>query len=159
MIDSPSPWFPFMALAQAQARAAGLAGDVPIGAVLVDPQGKVLAQSGNGRQRGKGPLSHAEIEVMQAGAAAWGSWNLEGCTLVVTLEPCPMCAGAAVSAHLGRIVFGAWDQKMGACGSVWDIPRDPHIGFQPEVVGGVREAECQSLLTNFFRARRATPEL
>ncbi|WEV73271.1 nucleoside deaminase [Bifidobacterium sp. ESL0790] len=81
-------------------------------------------------------------------------WNLADCTLVVTLEPCPMCAGAALQTHIGRIVFGAWDEKLGACGSVWDIPRDPHIGAQPEVFGGVREQECAQLLTDFFSAKR-----
>nr|WP_264298205.1 nucleoside deaminase [Bifidobacterium subtile] len=82
------------------------------------------------------------------------SWNLADCTLVVTLEPCPMCAGAALQAHVGRIVFGAWDAKLGACGSVWDIPRDPHIGPHPEVVGGVEEEACMALLRDFFRTRR-----
>jgi tRNA(adenine34) deaminase len=83
-----------------------------------------------------------------------GSWNLQDCTLLVTLEPCPMCAGAALQAHIGRIVFGAWDAKLGACGSVWDIPRDPHVGARPEVVGGVCEADCAGVLTDFFAARR-----
>lgn len=82
-------------------------------------------------------------------------WNLADCTLVVTLEPCPMCAGASLQTHIGRIVFGAWDEKLGACGSVWDIPRDPHIGAQPEVFGGVREQECAQLLTDFFSVKRA----
>ncbi|MDF7640117.1 nucleoside deaminase [Bifidobacterium sp. ESL0784] len=82
------------------------------------------------------------------------AWNLTDCTLVVTLEPCPMCAGAALQTHVGRIVFGAWDVKLGACGSVWDIPRDPHVGARPEVIGGVREGECTQLLTRFFSVRR-----
>ncbi len=81
-------------------------------------------------------------------------WNLAKCTLVVTLEPCPMCAGAALQAHVGRIVFGAWDAKLGACGSVWDIPRDPHVGSHPEVIGGVEEEACTALLRDFFRTRR-----
>ena len=89
------------------------------------------------------PLAHAEVLAMrQAAAETRRAWNLADCTLVVTLEPCPMCAGACLQTHIGRIVFGAWDAKLGACGSVWDIPRDPHIGHSPEVIGGVREGEC-----------------
>lgn len=87
-------------------------------------------------------------------ADARRAWNLADCTLVVTLEPCPMCAGACLQTHIGRIVFGAWDAKLGACGSVWDIPRDPHIGHSPEVIGGVREGECAALLGEFFASRR-----
>ncbi|WP_348519522.1 nucleoside deaminase [Bifidobacterium sp. ESL0745] len=82
------------------------------------------------------------------------AWNLADCTLVVTLEPCPMCAGAALQTHIGCIVFGAWDAKLGACGSVWDIPRDPHVGARPEIIGGLREAECAGLLAQFFACRR-----
>ena len=100
------------------------------------------------------PLAHAEVVAMRAAAHRLGGWNLADCTLIVTLEPCPMCAGACVQTHIGRIVFGAWDAKLGACGSVWDIPRDPHIGHVPEVVGGVREADCARLLADFFAARR-----
>ena len=91
---------------------------------------------------------------MREAAASLGTWNLADCTLVVTLEPCPMCAGACLQTHVGRIVFGAWDAKLGACGSVWDIPRDPHVGPVPEVVGGVCEAECGRLMTDFFADRR-----
>lgn len=100
------------------------------------------------------PLAHAEVLAMRAAAARLGSWNLADCTLVVTLEPCPMCAGACIQTHIGRIVFGAWDAKLGACGSIWDIPRDPHIGHTPEVIGGVRESDCARILTDFFAARR-----
>lgn len=100
------------------------------------------------------PLAHAEVLAMRAAAARLGSWNLADCTLVVTLEPCPMCAGACLQTHIGRIVFGAWDAKLGACGSIWDIPRDPHIGHTPEVIGGVRESDCARILTDFFTVRR-----
>ena len=100
------------------------------------------------------PLAHAEVKAMAEAAASLDTWNLADCTLVVTLEPCPMCAGACLQTHIGRIVFGAWDAKLGACGSVWDIPRDPHVGLVPEVIGGVREAECGRLMTDFFARRR-----
>ena len=114
------------------AREAERNADVPVGAVMLDRDGAIAARSYNRREQKGDPLSHAEIEVIRAAAAVNGSWNLAEFTLVVTLEPCPMCAGAAVSAHVGSIVFGAWDPKMGACGSVWDIPRDPHIGTHPQ---------------------------
>ena len=136
------------------AREAERNADVPVGAVMLDRDGAIAARSYNRREQKGDPLSHAEIEVIRAAAAVNGSWNLAEFTLVVTLEPCPMCAGAAVSAHVGSIVFGAWDPKMGACGSVWDIPRDPHIGTHPQVAGGIREEECSRLLGSFFEQRR-----
>ncbi len=129
--------------------------DIPVGAVVIDSQAEVVSRETNCREAHNDPFSHAEIEAMRSAAENMGTWNLSGCTLVVTLEPCPMCAGAAVSAHIGRIVFGAWDPKMGACGSVWDIPRDPHVGAKPEVIGGVREEECSALLKVFFQKHRA----
>ena len=101
------------------------------------------------------PTVHAEILAIREAAATFGDgWRLEGCTLAVTLEPCPMCAGAAVAARVGRIVFGAWDEKAGACGSVWDIPRDRRVTHRPEVVGGVLEHECAAPLLSFFATRR-----
>ena len=121
---------------------AGKQGDVPVGAVVLDERGTVIGRGRNRREAGHDPLAHA------------GDWNLADCTLVVTLEPCPMCAGACIQTHIGRIVFGAWDAKLGACGSIWDIPRDPHVGHVPQVVGGVREAACARLLTGFFASRR-----
>ena len=128
-----------MGRALALAQQAAAEGDVPVGAVVLDAD----------------PLAHAEMLAMQQAAAdARRAWNLADCTLVVTLEPCPMCAGACLQTHIGRIVFGAWDAKLGACGSVWDIPRDPHIGHSPEVIGGVREGECAALLGEFFASRR-----
>ena len=137
------------------ARRAGEAGDVPVGAVVLDADGRVIGRGLNAREAGGDPLAHAEVLAMRGAAAARGEWNLADCTLVVTLEPCPMCAGACLQTHLGRIVFGAWDAKLGACGSVWDIPRDPHVGHSPEVHGGVREADCARLLADFFAERRA----
>lgn len=134
------------------ARRAAEHGDVPVGAVVLDAQGHIAGEGWNTREVDGDPLAHAEIAAMRE--AAEHGWNLADCTLVVTLEPCPMCAGACVQTHIGRIVFGAWDAKLGACGSVWDIPRDPHVGSMPEVYGGVMERECAQVLSDFFAARR-----
>ena len=144
------------------------AGDVPVGAVVLDAQGRLIGEGYNTREAEGDPLAHAEIIAMRQAAGQAGtrtaaqsserSWNLADCTLVVTLEPCPMCAGACVVTHIGRIVFGAWDPKLGACGSVWDIPRDPHIGHSPEVFGGIRQAECAAALADFFATRRLANE-
>lgn len=147
-----------MALALKNAVRAAQAGDVPVGAVLLDNRGRLISQGYNQRQARADPLSHAEIEALRAAGQVKGDWNLAGCSLIVTMEPCPMCAGAAVSVHLGRIVFGAWDPKMGACGSVWDIPRDPHVGSQPEVVGGILRQDCSRLLSHFFQKTRSQNE-
>lgn len=150
-----SPFDTAMGVALDEAAQAGCAGDVPIGAVVVEnASGRVLAAAHNQREKNHDPFSHAEIEAMREAAQVRGNWNFEDCTLVVTLEPCPMCAGAAVSAHMGCIVFGAWDEKMGALGSVWDIARDPHVGFKPEIFGGVREGECAQVLQEFFAGKR-----
>jgi len=152
---APYHWNRAMDAALDEARAALDSGDVPVGAVVLDADGAIVARGRNMRERHLDPSSHAEVEALRAAARALGRWNLDGCTLVVTLEPCPMCAGAAVSAHVSRIVFGAWDAKMGACGSVWDIPRDPHVGAFPEVYGGVRGEECSRLLRASFRTLRS----
>lgn len=130
-------------------------GDVPCGAVVVGGDGQIVGEGFNERTRTADPLAHAEVLAMQQAASNLGKWNLEECTLVVNLEPCPMCAGAAVMGHVGRIVFGAWDSKMGACGSVWDIPRDPHVGFFPEIIGGVKKEESAALLREFFAKHRS----
>lgn len=134
----------------------GADGDIPVGAVILDPRGAIIAVGRNKRGENADPLAHAEIEAMKAASIRLDSWNLEGCTLVVTLEPCPMCAGAAVMSHIRRIVFGAWDDKLGACGSVWDIPRDPHVGGSAEVYGGVLADEGAAIMTKFFASRRAS---
>ena len=147
-------WDKEMELAITLAREAAADGEVPVGAVVLDADGRVIGDGRNLRETHADPLAHAEVQAMRAAAARLGSWNLTDCTLVVTLEPCPMCAGACLQTHVGRIVFGAWDAKLGACGSVWDIPRDPHVGHVPEVIGGVREAECGRLMTRFFENRR-----
>ena len=147
-------WDMGMREALALAERAALAGDVPIGAGVVRPDGQVIGRGFNMREADGDPLAHAEVVAMREAAAVNGGWKLADCALVVTLEPCPMCAGACVQTHIGRIVFGAWDSKLGACGSVWDIPRDPHVGSAPEVYGGVLESECAKQLADFFASRR-----
>ena len=129
--------------------------DVPIGAVVLDPSGVMLASAHNAREAAADPTAHAEVLVLRAAGAALGSWQLTGCTLAVTLEPCTMCAGAIVLARVARVVFGAWDPKAGAAGSLWDVLRDRRLNHRPEVVGGVRADECAALLDEFFAAKRA----
>lgn len=143
-----------LALAEAAKVAEDGAGDVPIGAVVVGPDGSVLGQGRNVREARQDPTGHAEVVALREAGSALGSWRLDGCTLVVTLEPCAMCAGAAVLSRVDRIVFGAWDPKAGACGSVWDLPRDRRALHRAEVVGGVLEQECAALLLDFFADRR-----
>ncbi|WP_288549809.1 nucleoside deaminase [uncultured Bifidobacterium sp.] len=147
-------WDDDMGLAIALASEAAADDEVPVGAVVLDADGNAIGRGRNLRETHSDPLAHAEVQAMREAAARLGTWNLADCTLVVTLEPCPMCAGACLQTHVGRIIFGAWDAKLGACGSIWDIPRDPHVGHVPEVVGGVREAECGRLMTDFFADRR-----
>lgn len=130
------------------------ADDVPVGALVVDPGGGVLAATANHRRGGTDPTAHAEIVALRAAGERTGSWRLDGCDLVVTLEPCPMCAGAAVNARVRRVVFGAWNPDYGACGSVLDLPRDRRMPHRPEVVSGVLAEECGALVTDFFAARR-----
>ena len=129
--------------------------DVPVGAVVVGPDGRELAAATNRRETDSDPLAHAEVLALREAALVLGDgWRLEDCTLVVTLEPCTMCAGAAVAARVGRIVFGAWEPRTGACGSLWDVVRDRRLVHRPEVRGGVLESECAALLAQFFRVRR-----
>ena len=144
-----------MARALDLARLAAGDGDVPVGALVVDVAGMVLGEGRNTRERDGDPTGHAEVHALRAAAGAKGEWRLEGCTLIVTLEPCPMCAGAAVLARVPRIVLGAWDPKMGACGSVWDIVRDRRSAHRIEIVGGIRETECSQALLEFFARARA----
>ncbi|WP_375478159.1 nucleoside deaminase [uncultured Jatrophihabitans sp.] len=136
--------------ALAVARHALLSGDVPVGAAVLDPAGTVLAAARNEREIGADPTGHAEVLALRRAGAALGDWQLTGCTLVVTLEPCTMCAGAVVLSRVARLVFGAWDPKAGAVGSLWDVVRDRRLNHRPEVFGGVRAAECAALLTEFF---------
>ena len=137
-----------------EARAALRTGDVPIGAVVVDTDGAVVGTGRNIREAAGDPTGHAEVVAIRAAAAARRSWRLDGCTLVVTLEPCTMCAGAAVLARLDRVVFGAHDPKAGAVGSLWDVVRDRRLNHRPEVVSGVRGAESTELLDKFFGGHR-----
>lgn len=143
-----------IAAALVEARASLATGDVPIGAVILDASGAVIATGRNEREVVHDPTGHAEIVALRRAGAALGRWNLDGCTLAVTLEPCTMCAGAIVLARIARLVFGAWDPKAGAVGSLWDVVRDRRLNHRPEVVAGVREAECSALLAAFFAARR-----
>jgi len=143
-----------MGLALEQARRAAGTGDVPVGAVVLDATGEVIGTGVNRREADGDPTAHAEVLALRAAAASRGEWRLEGCTLVVTLEPCAMCAGALVLARVSRLVLGAWDPKAGAAGSVWDLVRDRRVNHRVEVVGGVREAECSALLLDFFAGRR-----
>lgn len=136
------------------AQVAADCGEVPVGAVVVDASGAIIGRGYNLREKDADPLSHAEILAIRQAAAYAKSWNLSDCTLVVTLEPCPMCAGAILQTHISSVVFGAWDSKLGACGSVWDILRDPHIGSHPQVFGSVCESQCVQLLRNFFENHR-----
>lgn len=149
-----SPYDAWMGLALAEAGRAAGTDDVPVGAVVVDATGAVLGTGVNRREADRDPTAHAEVVALRSAAAARGEWRLSGCTLVVTLEPCLMCAGAVVLARLDRLVFGAWDPKAGAAGSVWDVVRDRAVNHRVEVVPEVRAEECGDLLTAFFAVRR-----
>jgi tRNA(adenine34) deaminase len=136
------------------ARAAAALGEVPVGAVVLSASGGLVASAHNEREAVSDPTAHAEVLALRRAGAALGSWQLVGSTLAVTLEPCTMCAGAVVLARVSRLVFGAWDPKAGAVGSLWDVVRDRRLNHRPEVIAGVREAECAALLAGFFTARR-----
>lgn len=143
-----------MRLALAEAERAAARGEVPVGAVVLDPAGRVLAAAGNDREASADPTAHAEVLALRAAAAERGAWRLDGCTLVVTLEPCTMCAGAAVLSRVARVVYGAVDERGGAAGSLWDVLRDRRLNHRPEVIMGVFADDCAALLTAFFTARR-----
>lgn len=145
---------PAMRVALAEAAAAIGTGDVPVGAVILDADGVVVAQGRNRREADADPTAHAEIVAMRAAARARSSWRLDGLTLVVTLEPCTMCAGAITEARLSRLVFGAADPRAGAVGSLWDVVRDQRLVPVPEVIGGVLAAECLKIIRTFFSERR-----
>ena len=144
---------PAMRLALTEAAAAGPQ-DIPVGAVILDETGAVVARGRNRREADRDPTAHAEIVAIRQAALARGRWRLTGLTLVVTLEPCPMCAGAVTAARLDRLVYGAADPKAGAAGSLWELLRDTRLNHRPEVIGGVLAAECGDLLRDFFTARR-----
>lgn len=142
------------AILEARAAAARPRPDVPIGAVVADPDGVVIARAGNRREADEDPTAHAEVIALREAARVTGRWNLSGCTLVVTLEPCTMCAGAIVLSRIARVVYGAGDPKAGAAGSLYDLVREPRLNHRAEVTAGVRAQECGDLLRDFFRARR-----
>ena len=145
-----------MGEALAIARESLLAGeaDVPVGALLLDPEGRALAVSGNRREALSDPTAHAEVVVLREAAVSRGDWDLSGCTLVVTLEPCPMCAGAAYLSRVDRVVFGAWNEEYGAAGSAWDLLRDRRLAHRPEVIGGVLADDCGAVVREFFERLR-----
>lgn len=157
MLHEYNAW---MDLALDEARAALATDDVPIGAVIISPEGQVLATGRNGREAVKDPTAHAEVVAIRNAVRALeergedDGWRLADCTLVVTLEPCAMCAGAIVLARIPKLVFGAWDEKAGACGSVFDIVREPRLNHWVEVYSRVKERECADLLREFFRGKR-----
>ncbi|AIC48048.1 nucleoside deaminase [Rhodoluna lacicola] len=129
--------------------------DVPVGAIVVTASGEVIGRAHNNREETKDPTGHAEIIAIREATAAIDDWRLDGCTLVVTLEPCVMCAGAIVAARIPRVVFGAWDERVGASGSLYDLLRDARLGNPVEVIAGVKEVEASAQLKSFFAARRA----
>ncbi|MBO2453616.1 tRNA adenosine(34) deaminase TadA [Actinomadura barringtoniae] len=143
-----------MRRALTEARLAYDAGEVPVGAIVLDASNNVIGKGHNDRERTADPTGHAEIVAMRAASATLGTWRLSGCTLIVTLEPCTMCAGAIVQARLDRLVYGAIDRKAGAVGSLWDVVRDRRLNHRPEVLAEVLADECGALLTEFFVHRR-----
>ncbi|MHB1490492.1 MAG: tRNA adenosine(34) deaminase TadA [Cellulomonas sp.] len=143
-----------MRAALAEARLALATGDVPVGAVVLGPDGTVVGRGHNAREAEADPTAHAEVLALREAARLLGRWRLDDCTLVVTLEPCVMCAGATVLARVPRLVLGAWDPKAGACGSQWDVVRDRRLNHRVEVVGGVLEPECGELIREFFATQR-----
>ena len=151
-------WDGAMRLALTEARTALAGDDVPVGAVVLDADGTVIGTGRNTRESDADPTGHAEVVALRAAAATRGEWRLTGCTLVVTLEPCTMCAGALVLARVDRVVFGAYDDKLGAVGSLWDVVRDRRLNHRPEVVAGVLATESTALLDDFFSRHRA-PEV
>ena len=128
--------------------------DVPVGAIVADAVGEIIGRGHNAREATADPTAHAELIAIREAAAKVGGWRLSGCTLVVTLEPCTMCAGAAVLARVDRVVYGAVDPKAGAVGSLWDVVRDRRLNHRPEVIGGVLDAECSAILREFFKRQR-----
>ncbi len=147
-------WDAAMRAALDEAVRAGAHRDVPIGAVVLGPDDEPVAAAGNERELTGDPTAHAEVLALRRAAAAIGSWNLSGHTLVVTLEPCTMCAGALVLSRIDRLVLGAWDPKAGAVSSLWDVVRDPRLNHRVEVVAGVLDAECGKVVREFFAGRR-----
>ena len=149
-----SQYEPAMREAFALANQAKEVGDVPVGAVVINASGEVVGRGFNTREALGNPLGHAEVNALNDAATKLGSWRLDDCTLVVTLEPCTMCAGAIVQSRIARVVFGAFDEKAGAVGSLWDVVRDQRLPHRPEVISGVLAEEAAEMLTKFFKAKR-----
>ncbi len=148
-------WVPFMRAALVEAQIAmDVSDDVPVGAVIVDENGEIIARGRNERELSKDPTAHAEILAIREAAEKLGDWRLNGLTLVVTLEPCVMCAGAIQAARINKVVFGAWDEKVGASGSLYDLVRDRRLGTETEVIPGVLEPEARDQLKEFFAKKR-----
>ena len=154
IVTAGSEYEPAQHLALNLAREAMAAGDVPIGAVVVDPTRQVIGAGRNQREALRDPTAHAELVALRAAASRRGSWRLDDCTMVVTLEPCTMCAGAVVQSRIGRLVFGAWNKEMGAVGTLWDVVRDRRLNHRPEVISGVLADDCSALLEEFFSHHR-----
>jgi len=133
-----------------EAQHAQTRGDIPVGALVIDPDGKIIGRGANRREIDCDPVAHAEVVAIREAAEKLKNWRLDGCALVVTLEPCAMCAGAIAQSRISKVIFGAWDEKAGAVGSVWDVLRDPRALYKVEVHGGVLESECAALLSSFF---------
>jgi tRNA(adenine34) deaminase len=140
-----------MRLALDVARIAPQSGDIPVGAIVINSEGVVIGKGFNQREANNDPTAHAEIVAIRAAASRLQKSRLDGCTLIVTLEPCAMCAGAIAQSRISKVIYGAWDEKAGAAGSVWDVLRDPRSIFKVEVVAGVLERDCAELLTEFFK--------
>ena len=140
--------------ALAVAKGALITADVPVGAIVIDPDGNLIGTGFNRREIDSDPSSHAEIVAMREAGKKLNNWRLDGCTVVVTLEPCAMCAGAIAQSRVKTLIFGAWDEKAGAVGSVWDLLRDPRSLHRTEVISGVLESDCVKLLTDFFKEQR-----
>ena len=148
-----------MRLALKEAAVAAVLGEIPIGAVVFDSDGRLVAAAHNEREAPNDPTAHAEILALRRAAAVLGDWRLDHCTLVVTLEPCPMCAGAVVMSRLSRLFFGAWNEEYGASGSRWDLVRDRRLSTRTEVIGGVLADECGAMVTEFLGAQRSAREV
>jgi tRNA(adenine34) deaminase len=155
VVPAPDVYDEWMALALRQAGMALATDDVPVGAIVLDAAGTVVGAAPNRRVADSDPLAHAEIVAIRSAAETFGHYRLDDCTMVVTLEPCLMCAGAIMQSRIAHIVFGAWDPKAGACGSAWDVIADNKSPHKVDAVGGIRERECANVLTDFFRERRS----
>jgi tRNA(adenine34) deaminase len=151
---TPAVFDDAMGIALEEARLASSEGEIPIGAVVLGPTGDVVAQAHNTRESSLDPTAHAEVTAVRDAARALGRWRLDDCTLVVTLEPCPMCAGAIVMSRIPRLVFGAWNEEYGAAGSRWDLVRDRRLHHRAEVISGIRADECGAMVTEFLSAQR-----